>query len=114
MYEAEAKNVRIRMMNESMIGQIVCIQDLVKQAHFPFLNRPQFIVTVPKEIPVKMFTAPTDDMNTGDVVEVPGMIIWCSMVVSCPVVNYVVIRKIDTKTEPFSASGEKTRKEKKY
>ena len=52
---------------------------------------------------MKMFTAPTDDVNKGDVVEVPGMIIWRSMVVSCPVVNCVVIQKIDTKTEPFSS-----------
>ncbi|HUT38497.1 MAG TPA: hypothetical protein VMW77_04245 [Methanoregula sp.] len=56
---------------------------------------------------MKMFTAPTDDMNTGDVVEVPGMIIWCTMVVGDPVVNCIVIRKIDTKTEPFSAAGGK-------
>ena len=65
------------------------------------------------EIPVKMFTAPTDDVNKGDVVEVPGIIIWRSMVVSYPVVNCVVIRKIDTETELFSAAGEKTGKEKK-
>ena len=59
------------------------------------------------EISVKMFTAPTDDVNKGDVVEVPGMIIWRSMVVGDPVVNCGVIRKIDTTTEPFSAAGEK-------
>ena len=40
MYGAEAKNVRIKMMNESMIGQLVCILGLVNPARFQFLNRP--------------------------------------------------------------------------
>ncbi|HUT38496.1 MAG TPA: hypothetical protein VMW77_04240 [Methanoregula sp.] len=31
LYEAEAKNVRIRILNGSMTGQIVCIQGLVNR-----------------------------------------------------------------------------------
>ena len=113
LYETEEKNIRIKVINESMIGKVVRIQGLVKQAHFPFLNRPQFIVTGSGEISVKMFTAPTDDVNMGDVVEVPGMIIWRSMVVGDPVVNCGVIRKIDTETGLFSAPGEKPGRKKR-
>ena len=52
MYEAEAKNVRIRMINENMIGQVVCIQGLVELAGFKFLTSLfEFIVTVPEKSP---------------------------------------------------------------
>lgn len=85
---------------------------LLNRHIFLFLNRFQFIVTVPRGISVKMFTAPADDVNIGDMVEVPEMIIWCTMVIGDPVVNCVMIRKIDTKTEPFSASGGKNQERK--
>jgi hypothetical protein len=101
MYEAEAKQVRIRMINESMIGQIVRIQGLVEEARFQFLNRPQYVVADRSgEISVKMFTSPKEHVEKGDVVEVLGMVIKRYVMTGDPVINCVVIRKIDKKIEP--------------
>jgi len=57
------------MINESMIGQIVCIRGRVEQAHFPFL-----VADRSGQISAKMFTELTDDVNKGGVVEVQGMV----------------------------------------
>jgi hypothetical protein len=114
MYEAEAKTVRIRMINESMIGQVVRIQGVVEQVRFQFINRPQYVVADRSgEISVKMFTAPMEDVKKGDIVEVLGMVIMRYMVVGDPVVNGVVIRQAGATPAPSSGADGKKGKEKK-
>ena len=94
-YEAEAKDTRIRNINASMIGNIVRIVGVVVRVLFKSLNRPQFLVADKTgEISVKMFTTPAEDANVNDVVEVYGQIIKRYFVAGDPVVNAVIIRKI--------------------
>jgi len=100
MYEANARQVRVRLINESMLGKIVKLEGIVEAARFRFLNRPQFVVADRTgEISVKMFTSPQEDVRKGDIVEVYGQVIRRYVVVGDPVVNCVVIRKIDRKIE---------------
>jgi RecJ-like exonuclease len=99
-YERSAKNVRIRMINESMIGSIVRIEGVIERTYFQFLNRPQFLVADRTgEISVKMFTSPREDVKQGDVVEVLGMIIRRYVATGDPVINCVAIRKLEKKMD---------------
>ena len=99
-YRSQAKNVRIVMINESMIGQIVRVEGVVERVYFQFLNRPQYLVADRSgEISVKMFTSPRQRVKKGDIVEVLGMIIQRYMVTGDPVINCVSITKIDKKIE---------------
>jgi RecJ-like exonuclease len=94
-YEAEAKTVRIRLINESMVGKIVRIEGIVERVYFQFLNRPQYMVADRTgAISVKMFTNPDEDVKVNDVVEVLGQVIRRYMVAGDPVINCVSIRKI--------------------
>lgn len=100
-YEAEAKSVRIKLVNENMIGKPVRIQGVVEKIRFQFLNRPQFIIADRSgEISVKMFTSPDEDIHEHDVVEVLGMVIRRYIAVGDPVINCVSIKRIEKKTEP--------------
>ena len=93
-YEKEAKTVRVRLINESMIGKIVRIEGVVERVHFQFLNRPQYTVADRSgSISVKMFTSPEYDVKVNDIVEVYGQVIRRYMVTGEPVVNCVIIRK---------------------
>jgi len=95
-YESQAKPVRIRMINEAMIGKIVRVEGIVEKIRFRFLNRPQFIVADRTgEIPAKMFTNPPDEIGTHDTVEVLGMVIRRYIVTGEPVINCVSIRKTE-------------------
>ena len=97
-YRSQAKNVRIVMINENMVGQIVRIEGVVERVYFQFLNRPQFLVADRSgEISVKMFTTPKEKIIKGDVVEVLGQIIHRYMVGGDAVINCVSIAKIDKK-----------------
>jgi hypothetical protein len=99
-YEAEAKQTRIKLINESMIGRIVKVEGVVERVSFRFLNRPQFLVADRTgEISVKMFTSPQEDINLNDVVEVYGQVIKRYIVTGDPVINCVIIRKIEKKIE---------------
>src|SRR5512137_3157605 len=94
-YEAEAKTVRIKLINESMVGKPVRIQGVVERVYFQFLNRPQYMVADRSgAISVKMFTNPDEDVKVNDVVEVLGQVIHRYMVAGDPVINCVSIRKI--------------------
>ncbi len=94
-YRSRAKNTRIRMINESMIGQVVRVEGVVERVYFQFLNRPQYLVADRSgEISVKMFTNPTETVKKGDIVEVLGTIINRYIVTGDPVINCVSIRKI--------------------
>jgi hypothetical protein len=100
-YEAEAKTVRIKLINENMIGKPVRIEGVVEKVRFEFLNRPQFIVADRSgEIAVKMFTSPDEDIHEHDVVEVLGMVIRRYVAVGDPVINCVSIKRIEKKTGP--------------
>ena len=100
-YEAEAKTVRIRMVNENMIGKPVRITGVVENVRFRFLNRPQFIVADRSgEISVKMFTSPPGEIHERDVVEVVGMVIRRYVAVGDPVINCVSIRRTCEKAGP--------------
>jgi hypothetical protein len=93
-YEKEAKTVRVRLINESMIGKIVRIEGVVERVHFQFLNRPQYTVADRSgSISVKMFTSPEYEVKVNDIVEVYGQVIRRYMVTGEPVVNCVIIRK---------------------
>ena len=94
-YEAEAKTVRIKMINENMVGKVVRVEGVVERVYFQFLNRPQYLVADRSgEISVKMFTSPDEDVKVNDVVEVLGQVIRRYIVSGDPVVNCVSIRKI--------------------
>lgn len=95
-YEAEAKTVRIKLINESMVGKPVRIEGVVERVYFQFLNRPQYLVADRSgAISVKMFTSSPEDIKVNDVVEVLGQVIKRYIVTGDPVVNCVSIRKID-------------------
>ncbi|MGA2161115.1 MAG: nucleotide-binding protein [Methanoregula sp.] len=100
-YEREAKTVRIKMVNENMIGKPVRIEGVVEKIRFQFLNRPQFIVADRSgEIAVKMFTNPVEEIHEHDVVEVLGMVIHRYVAVGDPVINCVSIKRLEKKTGP--------------
>ena len=95
LYEAEAKTVRVKLVNENMIGKPVRIEGVVEQVHFQFLNRPQYRVADRSgAISVKMFTTPDEEIKLNDVVEVLGQVIRRYIVTGEPVINCVAIRKI--------------------
>ncbi len=95
-YERQAKTVKIRLINESMIGRIVRIEGVVERVHFQFLNRPQYtIADRTGAVSVKMFTSPDEDVKVNDIVEVLGQVIRRYIVTGEPVVNCVVIRKTE-------------------
>ena len=94
-YEAEAKTVRVRLINENMIGKPVRIEGIVERVHFQILDRPQYLVADRSgAISVKMFTSPDEEVKVNDVVEVLGQVIRRYIVVGDPVINCVSIRKI--------------------
>ena len=95
-YEAEAKTVRIKLINESMVGKPVRFEGVVERVYFQFLNRPQYLVADRSgAISVKMFTSSTRNIKVNDVVEVLGQVIKRYVVTGDPVVNCVSIRKIE-------------------
>jgi hypothetical protein len=99
-YERQAKTVRIRLINEGMIGKIVRIEGVVEQARFQFLNRPQYSVADRTgAIPVKMFTSPEEDIKVNDIVEILGQVIRRYIVTGDPIINCVSIRKTGKKPE---------------
>jgi hypothetical protein len=94
-YEAQAKTVRVKLVNENMIGKPVRIEGVVERVHFQILNRPQYLVADRSgAISVKMFTSPDEDVKVDDVVEVLGQVIRRYLVVGEPVINCVSIKKI--------------------
>jgi len=93
-YEAQAKTVRVKMINENMIGKTVRINGVVERVHYQFLNRPQFSVADRSgAISVKMFTSPDETIKVNDLVEVLGQVIRRYIVTGEPVINCVSIRK---------------------
>jgi hypothetical protein len=94
-YEAQAKTVRIKLINESMVGKPVRVEGVVERTSFKFLNRPQFVVADRSgAISVKMFTSTDEDIQVNDIVEVIGQVIRRYVVTGDPVINCVLIRKI--------------------
>ncbi len=93
-YERQAKTVRVKLINENMIGKIVRIEGVVERIHFQFMNRPQYSVADRSgAISVKMFTSPDENIKVNDVVEVLGQVIRRYIVTGEPVINCVLIRK---------------------
>lgn len=94
-YEAEAKTVRVKLINENMIGKPVRIEGVVERVYFQFLNRPQYLVADRSgAISVKMFTNPAEEVKVNDVVVVLGTVIHRYFVSGDPVINCVSIKKI--------------------
>ena len=94
-YEKEAKTVKVRFINENMIGKVVRIEGVVERVHFQFPNRPQYSVADRTgAISVKMFTSPDENVKVNDIVEVYGQVIRRYMLTGEPVINCVIIRKI--------------------
>ena len=99
-YERQARTIRVKLINEGMIGKIVRIEGVVEQSRFQFLNRPQYIVADRSgAIPVKMFTSPEEDIKVNDIVEVLGQVIRRYIVTGDPIINCVSIRKTGKKPE---------------
>lgn len=99
-YEVEAKTVRVKLINESMVGKPVRIEGVVEKVHFQFLNRPQFVVADRSGmISVKMFTSPNENITVNDVVEVLGQVIRRYIVTGDPVINCVSIKKLKKSVE---------------
>jgi hypothetical protein len=95
-YERVAKTVRVKLINEAMIGKVVRIEGVVEQVHFQFLNRPQYSVADRSgAISVKMFTSTDENIRVDDVVEVLGQVIRRYIVTGEPVINCIAIRKIN-------------------
>ena len=93
-YERMAKTVRVKLINENMIGKVVRIEGVVEQVRFQFLNRPQYSVADRSgAIPVKMFTSNNENIKVNDVVEVLGQVIRRYIVTGDPVINCISIRK---------------------
>ncbi|KLK87721.1 nucleotide-binding protein [Methanoculleus sediminis] len=96
-YEAEAKNARIREINLNKLGEPVRIKGVVERVHFQFLNRPQYLVADRTgEISVKMFTSPAEDVQKGDLVEVLGVVVKRYIMTGDAVINCVSIRKVES------------------
>jgi hypothetical protein len=94
-YEAQAKTIRIKLINASMVGKPVRVEGVVEKVHFQFLNRPQYVVADRSgSISVKMFTSPDVDVKVDDIVEVIGQVIQRYIVTGDPIINCVSIRKI--------------------
>ena len=94
-YDAQAKKIRIKLINEGMVGKPVRVEGVVERVHFQFLNRPQYIVADRSgSIAVKMFTSPDEDIKVNDIVEVIGQVIQRYIVTGDPIINCVSIRKI--------------------
>jgi hypothetical protein len=94
-YEAQAKTIRIKMINESMVGKPVRVEGVVERVYLQFLNRPQYLVADRSgAISVKMFTSPDENVKVNDIVEVIGQVIHRYIVIGDPVINCVSIRKI--------------------
>ena len=108
-YERLARPVRVRVINEALLNQVVRLEGVVEKTYFQFLNRPQFVVADRSgEISVKMFTSSREPIRVNDVVEVLGTVIRRYIFYGDLVINCVSIRKIDKKigTEKGS-SGKK-------
>lgn len=96
MYEAEAKTVRVNQINDSLLTEPVRLTGIVEETHFQFLNRPSFLVgDRTGEISVKMFTSPNEKIRKGDRVEVLGQVIKRYVAMGEPVINAVLIKKLD-------------------
>jgi hypothetical protein len=94
-YEREARSTRIRMINKSMLGQVVRLEGVIEKVHFRFLNRPQYLIADRTgEISVKMFTSSQEDIQENDVVVILGSVIQRYIITGDPVINCVSIRKL--------------------
>jgi hypothetical protein len=94
-YESQAKTIRIKLINASMVGKPIRVEGVVEKVHFQFLNRPQYMVADRSgSISVKMFTSPDEDVKVNDIVEVIGQVIHRYIVTGDPIINCVSIRKI--------------------
>lgn len=97
-YESQAKNVRIRMINPTMEGQIIRIEGVVERTRFQMFNRPQFLVADRTgEISVKMFTSTTEHIEKDDIVEVLGKVMKRYIFGGDVTINAVSIRRIPKK-----------------
>ncbi len=112
-YEASARGVKIREINESMISKPIKIEGLVEEVRFRSLNRPHFIIGDKTGVTtVKMFTNPQTEIKKGDIVEVYGQVIKRYIFYGDPIINGVDIRLIRTGAirSPSSAPQRRTKK----
>jgi DNA/RNA endonuclease YhcR with UshA esterase domain len=96
LYEQEAKKVSAKAVNLGMLQKPVRIEGVVERVYFRYLNRPQYLIADRSgEVSVKMFTSPAEDIRTGDVVEVLGLVMKRYIFTGDAIINCVSIRKID-------------------
>ena len=100
MYEQEAKQVRIKAINVSMLGEPVRIKGIVERVYFKYLNRPQYLIAdKTSEISVKMFTSPQEDIRENDIVEVLGTVMKRYIFTGDAIINCVSIKKVGKAAE---------------
>ena len=102
-YEAFARELKIREINESLISKPITFEGLVEEVRWRSLNRPHYIIADKTgETIVKMFTRPRIDVRKDDVVRVYGQVIRRYIFAGDPIVNGVdirIIKKEDRKSD---------------
>ena len=73
---SQARLYKIAQITLAMTGQVVSISGVVKKISFKWLNRPHFhIDDGTGNIRVIMFTAPSENIQQGDNVDILGVVI---------------------------------------
>jgi hypothetical protein len=110
-YETQAKDVKIREINESMISKPIHIEGLVEEVRFRSLNRPHIIIGDRTGVTtVKFMTNPRYEIAKGDIVEVYGQVIRRYIVYGEPIVNGVDIRLSESGEQKRTTSKKKVKK----
>jgi hypothetical protein len=110
-YEAFARELKIREINESLISKPITFEGLVEEVRWRSLNRPHYIIADKTgETIVKMFTSPSVDVRKDDVVRVYGQVIRRYIFAGDPIVNGVdirIIKKNDKKSNSGTSASKK-------
>lgn len=95
-FRSKARRYTIEKIDLGMIGDVIRVTGEVEKISFKWLNRPHFHI---KEntacIRVIMFTAPANDIHTGDKVEAIGIVMKHLLTRNKPVISAVSIKKIE-------------------
>ncbi|MFH1080077.1 MAG: hypothetical protein V1766_07420 [Pseudomonadota bacterium] len=93
-YGQNARPYKIGKLNLANVGQAVSITGKVRKISFKWLNRPHFQVTDSTgSIRVIMFTAPAENVETGDNVSAIGVVIKNIFDRRNPAISAVSIKK---------------------
>ena len=95
-YSGKTRHYTIKQIDLAMTGSAVKISGTVRKVSFKWLNRPHFQVEdATARIRVIMFTSPSENIQTGDAVEVLGLVMKNLFNRKIPIISAVSIHKID-------------------